>query len=209
MNPSRTGTRHRDPRKAAGCALMSRRARRVITTRALWALTAVAVVCSPPPSAQQSTSYRITEWSLNSAGRPLGGVIASSPGYRITLDAVGDLQSQGLASASYRLDGSFASTHRPPDQVLGLGFGSKTLLAWSPEPSAVRYQVYRGLVGGLPGSFGGCLGTTTGTSTPDIQVPSVGASFFYLVTARNSLAEEGTKGFQSSGAPRPNSSPCP
>jgi hypothetical protein len=40
-------------------------------------------------------------------------------------------------------------------------------------------------------------------------VPDPGQGFFYLVTARNRLAEEGTKGSTSAGVPRSNAFPCP
>ena len=36
-----------------------------------------------------------------------------------------------------------------------------------------------------------------------------GACLFYLVTARNRLGEEGTKGYRSPGIERPNDAPCP
>lgn len=48
-----------------------------------------------------------------------------------------------------------------------------------------------------------------GEQWSDPLAPSAGTGFFYLVTARNRLDEEGPKGFQSLGVEEPNPDPCP
>jgi hypothetical protein len=47
------------------------------------------------------------------------------------------------------------------------------------------------------------------TNAADGGIPAIGTAFFYFVTAENLLDEEGTKGLDSLGHERPNSSPCP
>ena len=73
--------------------------------------------------------------------------------------------------------------------------------------------MYSGAIGELPGGYGACrTGDVPGPSAAIPEIPSLEdgqVGFFYLVTARNGLREEGTKGFDSAGAPRPNPLPCP
>ena len=89
-------------------------------------------------------------------------------------------------------------------------FVSKTLLQWQPEKSAGTYEVYRGAAAGLPGGFGTCVENgLTVAAYVESDVPASGAVYFYLVTVRNRLGQESTKGFQSSGAERSNAAPCP
>jgi hypothetical protein len=161
--------------------------------------------------AQQSPSYTLGESRLNSGGDPAGGGVASSSSYRITLDALGGgLLGPTPASASFRVDGGFARTYRPPSEVKGLSFASKTTLTWTADLSAGAYEIYRNLVSTLPGSYGSCIQAgIAGLSASDPAPPPGGAAYFYLVTARNRLSEEGTKGYRSSGAERPNPAPCP
>ena len=72
------------------------------------------------------------------------------------------------------------------------------------------YALYRGLAGALPGTYGGCLiGREHRDTVIDPVGPASRRSFFYLVTASNHLGEEGSKGNSSSGAQRPNPTPCP
>lgn len=175
---------------------------------------AILLLCLLPASlalAQQSASYRLQESVLNNGGDPAGGLFASSSSYRIKLDALGEgVVGQALASGSYRMDSGFPGAYPPPAEVLGLGFVSKTSLSWYPEKSVGAYSLYRSLLSALPGSFGTCLQTNlTNPSTTDPATPPTGAGYFYLVTARNRLREEGTKGYRSSGSERPNVAPCP
>jgi len=97
-----------------------------------------------------------------------------------------------------------------PGEVQNQIWTSNTTMVWDHEASVGAYELYRDLVSTLPGGFGACQQSAIATEmASDASNPPVGAGWFYLVTARNALHEEGTKGFQSSGAPRPNPAPCP
>ena len=162
-----------------------------------------------PSAAQSSTSYKLTESVFNAGGNP--SPVLASASYAMTLDAVGDsVSGTNLASASYSSDAGFAAWFHPPGEVLDLRFTDSTHLAWDPEPSVGSYNLYRGLVSGLSGGYGVCLSSgLTGESGVDASTPSAGQCFFYLVTAENRLAEEGTLGHTSSGVERANQGPCP
>jgi hypothetical protein len=163
--------------------------------------------------AQSSASFRVAEHALNAGGDPSQGTSPYSTSFRVSLDAVGEgVVARGLSSASFRADGGFVSAYSPPGEVGGLRFGpGHANLSWDPESSVGDYAVYRDTVSSLPGlGAGACWQhgmTTVGVADP--AVPSSGEGFFYVVTARNRLGEEGTKGFRSSGAERANASPCP
>ncbi len=161
--------------------------------------------------AQTSASYKLVEFTLNNGGDPANGTSAASASYRITLDAIGDtVVATGLASASHGMDGGFVSAYPPPGEVHGDRWTSKTTMAWDPEKSVGVYEVYRDLLATLPGSFGACFQSSlTAETATDAATPAAGTAWFYLVTARNELGEEGTKGVRSSGVERPNPSPCP
>jgi hypothetical protein len=162
---------------------------------------------------QQSPNYKLGESTLNNGGNPQAGSFASSASYRITLDALGDgVAGSNQSSVSFRLDSGFVAAYPPPREVLGFRFTppGRSSLAWDPERSAGTYNVYRALVSTLPGTFGACFQSAIGgVSTTDSASPSSGAAYFYLVTAKNRLAEEGTKGYRSSGVERSNAAPCP
>ena len=105
----------------------------------------------------------------------------------------------------------------PPAEVLNLDFTSATGFGWDALPGAASYSVYRALLGtfidsnadGAADSYGACLDTGLPTNADsDATPPPAGSVFTYLVTGRNS-AGEGTLGRGSSGASRPNTSPCP
>lgn len=173
----------------------------------------VSLLVQTPCQAQASASHHLTEFALNDGGDPAQAGVPASASHRITLDAVGDgTLGPGLSSASHHLDGGFVSFFPPPGEVTGLlfMFDNKTL-TWTPEKSVGRYEVYRGLVSSLAsGGTGTCFAPDiTGEAAGDGSLPAVGAGYFYLVTARNRLGEEGTKGFRSSGSERPNPLPCP
>ncbi len=104
----------------------------------------------------------------------------------------------------------------PPGEIQGLRFADATTLTWDTRPEAVTYNLYRGSLGslldsnadGAAESYGSCL--DAGLPTPsavDATAPSSGAGFFFLATGRNQ-GGEGTLGRASSGAARPNTSPC-
>lgn len=161
--------------------------------------------------AQQSASYRMDEHVLNQGGRPAGGVTASSASYRVSLDSLGEaLVRAGLSSASYRMDGSFGSAYPPPGEVVGVRFADSETLTWDPEPSVGVYEVYRdGLAAIAGGGYGTCWQQdVAGESVTDSDPIAPGEGFFYLVTARNRLDEEGTKGRDSAGSERAGSA-CP
>jgi hypothetical protein len=161
--------------------------------------------------AQTSASYKLTEFALNGGGRPVGGSSASSASYRIKLDAIGDaVAATGLSSASHHVDDGLVSAYRPPGEVRNSRWTGKTILSWDPEASVGTYEVYRDVLSSLPGGVGACFQSPLLAETAtDAASPAAGASWFYLVTARNRLGEEGTKGPRSSGVERPNTSPCP
>jgi len=161
--------------------------------------------------AQTSASYKLVEFTFNDGGRPANGSIASSASYRIKLDAIGDtVAATGLSSASHHLDDGFVSAYPPPGEVRNERWTGKTVLSWDPEGSVGTYEVYRDLMSSLPGSFGACFQSPLLSETAtDVTSPASGTAWFYLVTARNRLGEEGTKGLRSSGIERSNASPCP
>jgi hypothetical protein len=164
--------------------------------------------------AQESSSYRMEQGTLNYGGDPRDGIVLASPGYRITLDAIGPWASGlSLSSASFFLSGGFIQTYAPPAEVQDLRFTGPTTMIWLPQVQAADYAVYKGTIG-IPfdPGYGTCeqpppaLTSATATVT---SIPGTGISYFYLVTARNALNEEGTKGFTSWGAERGNPIPCP
>jgi hypothetical protein len=105
----------------------------------------------------------------------------------------------------------------PPGEVQNLAFSSVTTLGWDALPGAASYNVYRASLGGFvdsdadgaADSYGACLDPgLPANSDTDASTPPAGSVFAYLVTGRNTVGE-GTLGRGSSGASRPNTSPCP
>ena len=83
-------------------------------------------------------------------------------------------------------------------------FPGKTTLTWNPETSVGSYNVYRGDCATLSSSYGSKVQSgISGATTTDGEEPVAGQCFFYLITASNRLDEEGTKGTDSFGNPRP------
>ena len=163
--------------------------------------------------AQSSGTYRMTEHVFNAGGSPRQGLSLTSASYRMTLDALGEAVSRSaLSSASFHLDSGFAAPYTPPGEVENLTIMTDHVtLTLDPESSAGTYAVYRANLPGNPGpGFGTCLqqGLQNASAT-DTDVPTAGGGYFYLLTARNRLREEGTKGNQSNGSGRPNPLPCP
>ena len=169
------------------------------------------LVASPALS-QSSANFKLSEQVLNAGGNPSGGTVLSSPSFRISLDAIGDsVTGAALSSSAWRMDAGFVSGYPPPGEVLGLRFGpGRTTLLWNAERSVGSYNLYKGSLFAFLPDYGVCTqsGLTAETAT-DAAVPPAGAGAFYLVTARNRLAEEGTKGFASSGVERSHGVPCP
>ncbi len=174
-------------------------------------LLAVAVASLAPPDAraQVSAGFQNRENVFNAGAAP--APILSSPNYELTLASIGDgLVAAGMSADGYRMDGGFGLSYPPPADVQNLRFTSKTAFAWDAELSVGSYNVYRGLLASLPSGYGSCFahGLTTPQGT-DAAAPPSGEGYFYLVTAENRIAEEGTMGSDSIGTPRPNTAPCP
>jgi hypothetical protein len=165
----------------------------------------LALGCSASLQAQSSTNYQIEQGTFNNGGNP--SPVLSSTSYQMTLDAIGDgLNATGLASSSYGMDPGFPSAYPPPGEVLNLRLPGKTVLTWAPEPSIGVYRVYRGALADLPASYGSVISgddpdPSDATYTDDDAYAD--QPWFYLVTASNRLNEEGTKGRDSVGNPRP------
>jgi hypothetical protein len=180
--------------------------------RTISILVLTAVACGAALG-QQSASYRLEEQTVNAGGHPAQGVTLASPSHHVLLDAVGEgVVATGQTSASYILDSGFVAAYPPPGEVRGLAFQpDRQTMTWQPERAAGTYNLYRDLLSALPGlGYGACQASAiTGTSASDPQLPNGGAGFFYLVTVRNRVREEGTKGWASSGALRANPAPCP
>jgi hypothetical protein len=160
--------------------------------------------------AQTSASYKLTESTFNAGGNP--APVLTSASYQVTLDSVGDsVSGASLSSASYNSSTGFPAAYPPPAEVATVRFTDSTTLVWTPEGSTGTYNLYRGFVTDLPGSYGACKlpANIVGESASDTDTPGSGQCYFYLVTAENRLAEEGTKGSDSAGNPHPNPSPCP
>jgi len=165
-----------------------------------------------PAISQTSANFKLQEHVLNAGGDPNGGSTLASTSFRIRLDSIGEsVTGAGLASTSWRMDTGFLSAYPPPGEVTGLKFGpGRTTLLWNPERSIGTYDLYRGVAPAFLPAYGICSQSgVTAETTTDTTVPFVGGALYYLVTARNRLSEEGTKGFASSGVERPNTSPCP
>lgn len=157
----------------------------------------LAAVAPAPTPAQQSASYRVKEHVFNAGGHPTDGGVLSSGSYRIRLDAVGEAAlGPGMSSALYRSDAGFGSAYPPPGEVADLRAPSKQTWSWRAVTAAGRYNLYRGLLSSLSGlSYGTCLQQDiVGTTATDAAVPSPSSGWFYLVTVKNRLEEEGTKG---------------
>jgi hypothetical protein len=160
--------------------------------------------------AQSSPNYTNSEHVANAGGNPAPDLTSSQ--YKITLSSIGDgLSSASMSSSSYQMTGGFDTGYLPPGEVKHLSFSDETTLTWDPEPSVGTYNLYRATLSDLRGgSYGTCLaqGLTTAGGT-DATTPAAGECLFYLATAENRLAEEGTLGEDSTGATRPNTAPCP
>lgn len=156
-------------------------------------------------AAQQSASFKLEEHAFNAGGDPSGGTVPASTGFRISLDAVGEAAAAGSpASASFRMDAGFGSSYPPPDEVAGLRFADAQTLEWAAEKSTGAYNLYRDLISNLAGlGFGSCLQQDLpGETATDVDPVPANDGFFYLVTAENRLAEEGSKGSRSDGTER-------
>lgn len=178
------------------------------------ALLALAPITLVPGAAQaqSSASYTLEESTLNAGGRPASGSFATSASFRLTSDAIGDAAfARGMASASYRADGSFLVAYTPPGEVTALLIAAdRQTLTWDAEPSVGDYNLYRDVITNLTDlGYGSCAQQDVADeTTTDPSLPPTGDGYFYLVTAENRLGEEGTKGQRSSGTERTGTA-CP
>jgi hypothetical protein len=177
----------------------------VILLAALWAVV-------PMAAAQQSQSFTLEEHVFNGGGLPTEeGQVAASASFQLTSVSIGEAVARAeLSSASFGMTAGFGNTYPPPGEVLGLRFADETTLTWQGERSAGTYNLYRDTVSALTGlGYGQCHEQDLDTNTTsDTEAAPAGDGFFYLVTAENRLAEEGTKGTQSDGAERDGNA-CP
>ena len=161
--------------------------------------------CSVPVFAQQSTNYKLEEHVFNAGGSPDGGTFLSSPGFKIALSSLGDgLIASALTSPSYLVQGGFVGGHPAAGEVTNLVFADELTLEWDPEPSVGVYNLYRDLMSNFAGlGFGNCQqpGLLVETATDMDPVPP-GDAYFFLVTAENTLFQEGIKGTQGNGNAR-------
>jgi hypothetical protein len=163
-------------------------------------------------NAQSSASYRLEEHVLNAGGRPAGTIVASSPGFRLTLESIGEsLAPRAQSGGTYSLDGGFLAAYLPPGEVAGLEvLADQQTLTWFADPASSAYNVYTGPLMGVPGSYGACAeARVAGISWVDSSTPPLAGGVFYHVTGVNRLREEGTMGFASNGVERISSLPCP
>jgi hypothetical protein len=167
----------------------------------------------PAVWAQSGPGYRLSNCVFNQGGHPLQGASATSPSFLLRPAAIGEsIVAVGLASPSYRLDAGFGGAFVPPGEVQGLRIrADRTTLEWSATGANIKYDLYRDLLTNLAGrQYGNCLqGHIPGVTFSDASVPPARDGFFYLVTAEDRLGEEGTKGWDSTGARRANNAPCP
>lgn len=169
----------------------------------------LAVLASASASmAQSSANFEVKAQAFNAGGQP---VTATSADFQIRLGSIGDsLAAASLVSASFGVDSGFGLSFSPPGEVTGVHFSDDVTLAWTPEKSTGAYNLYRNLLSAISPGFGACeQSNLPGETAIDADLPGAGTGFFYLVTAENVLAEEGTKGFQSSNVERANAAPCP
>ena len=171
--------------------------------------------------AQSSPHYLLREQTFNSSGRPRDGVVLTSTHYQIARDSVGVTGigegrscMAGLSPTEhcYQLDGGLVAAFPAPEEIRSLTIAAdKVTLNWWGDRAAGTYNLYRDLLTNLPGrQYGKCdQHGISNTSTVDPDTPPKSDGFFYLVTVKDTLGEEGTKGWDSSGHERPNPYPCP
>ena len=170
------------------------------------------LAAAAPAWAQQSASFKLEESVFNAGGHPEGAVTPGSASFRLTLGAIGDAVALlDPSSASFRLDGGFVASYPPPGEVLNLRFIDPDTLVWDAEKSTGAYNLYQGdVTDPWAPTYGICMEAELAAETAMvIDVPAGGQALFILVTAENLLSEEGTKGSDSVGTPRPNPAPCP
>lgn len=165
-----------------------------------------------PARAQSSAGYSLGEHSFNNGGRPSEGVVAVSPSFMVSLDAIGEgVAGARLAGTLYAVTSGFPSGFGPAGEVQRVRFLDEVTLAWQAEPAAIAYNLYRGLLSDVAGgSLGACQQPgVAGTSLVDTDAVPPEDGFLFLVTSIGRLGDEGTMGFDSDGDERLNAMPCP
>lgn len=163
--------------------------------------------------AQESTNYKLKAHVFNEGGNPDGGIILTSANFKLSIDSNGEgILGMSLSSPLFKMDGGFIVAYPPPGEVHALLFDKDHItLKWNPEKSVGTYNLYRNLLSNLfGGGYGNCKEYgIENEQTTDTETPPTGYGYFYLVTAKNRIAEEGTMGYNSAGTERSNSNPCP
>lgn len=98
------------------------------------------------------------------------------------------------------MDAGFAQRYRPPGEVEELRFDDASTLRWDSEPSVGYYHVYRNAI---------CEHPDLAQTSVTVAEPAAGVLDSYLVTAENTLGEEGIAGYWSDDSRRPVDDPCP
>lgn len=189
-----------------------------------WTASALAsVLSSIPPSRRTPDGLHWTLRGTSMASPHAAGALAILLQLNPDLDAV---QARSFLMEGARAD---AFTGAVPNMLYGAGklgvaaaaaallklidgveIESGGALDWTAEVHSATYNVYRAdLPGSLPASYGDCL--ASGLPAPgftDTAIPVPGSAFAYLITGvRNGI--EGSLGFDSATAQRPNVAPCP
>lgn len=191
---------------------------------------ALSIDAAPDILADPNLSLRVVQdgvhWVIEGtimAAPHITGVYAQLLGLNPTLDAV---QLRTLATTAAVRDtftGPAASNDWGFGKIDGLGATLNmikdipafqagtdgTTFTWTAIPQASTYNVYRGDLRLLNGTYyGTCFrqGLASPTFT-DTETPIPGSGFFYLTTGVKD-GVEGLLGFKSDGSPRPNDAPC-
>lgn len=178
-----------------------------LTRWGLLAYSLIASIASAAHAGSRSASFNLSDAAFDGGVRP-----AASVSFKITNPALGSgLESTVFASASFHIDSGFAASYLPPAEIAGIRWSDRTTLEWNADRSIGSYALYRNRLSTLAAANGGdCLVSdlTSETST-DSELPGAGNGYFYLVTARNRLGEESTRGYGSDGGERLGGAACP
>lgn len=191
---------------------------------------ALSIDAAPDILADPNLSLRVVQdgvhWVIEGtsmAAPHVTGVYAQLLGLNPTLDAV---QLRTLATTAAVRDtftGPAASNDWGFGKIDGLGATLNTIkdiptfqagtdgttFTWTAIPQASTYNVYRGDLRLLNGTYyGTCFRQgLAGPTFTDTETPIPGSGFFYLTTGVKD-GVEGLLGFKSDGSPRPNDAPC-
>lgn len=156
-------------------------------------------------TAQTSEDYKLEEYVFNAWGVSSQNQTPQSGSFELTLAMMGDaIVASGLNSSAFQLNAGFLAGYLPPGEVAHacgtpgngcLVFTNAQTLTWPDEPSAGVYSLYRG---SMRDDFGACeQAELPNPIATDTATPPSSEAFYYLLTVKNRLGEEGTKGFQS------------